>query len=78
MGTQMVATGAENPNLAPQAVPAPDQFDAFCQLRDTREMTTVAANYISRDLTGYEDLGGDYGVWRAVGSYGPVWFPLGV
>ena len=40
--------------------------------------TSVAANFISRDLTGYADLGGDYGVWRADRRLWSVWFPTGL
>jgi hypothetical protein len=77
MGTQMTASGGENPTLNPGAVPAPDQFDAFCSLRNAREDASPAALYISRDLTGYADLNPEGGVWRSVGAYGPVWFPTG-
>src|SRR5580692_6892570 len=68
MGTQMTASGGENPTLNPGAVPAPDQFDAFCSLRNAREDASPAALYISRDLTGYADLNPEGGVWRSVGA----------
>jgi hypothetical protein len=52
----------------------PDAFDEWCISRDDREEHAQSARYVSRDVTGYEDLD-DYGEWRSVPEYGSVWFP---
>src|SRR6266705_5613216 len=52
----------------------PDGFGDWCQSRDEREEHARSARYVSRDVIGYEDLD-DYGEWRSVPEYGPVWFP---
>jgi hypothetical protein len=54
-----------------------DNFADWCEQRDLREDRADAANYVSRDMTGYEDLD-DYGRWQYVANYGPVWVPAGV
>jgi hypothetical protein len=55
----------------------PDGFDEWCRSRDDREEHAQSARYVSRDVTGYEDLD-DYGEWRSVPEYGSVWFPAHV
>ena len=69
LGTQVTATGGDNPNLDSHPAGALDQFDAFCADRDRREEAVVAARYISRDIPGYADLDG---IWR-VAARGAVW-----
>ena len=54
-----------------------DAFSDWCLQRDLREDRAESANYVSREMTGYEDLD-DYGQWRYVANYGPVWVPAGV
>ena len=51
-----------------------DDFDNWCNARDDREDRSQSARYVSRDVTGYDDLD-DYGDWRSVPDYGYVWFP---
>jgi hypothetical protein len=51
-----------------------DDFDNWCRSRDDREERSPSARYVSRDVTGYDDLD-DYGEWRNVPDYGYVWFP---
>ncbi len=58
-------------------VPAPDDFDLWCQTRDRREDSLVSARYVPREMIGYEDLD-QYGVWRMDPRYGWVWVPRGV
>jgi hypothetical protein len=55
-------------------VGAPDEFDQWCRSRDDREERAQSAQYVSRDVIGYEDLD-EYGDWRNVPDYGYVWFP---
>jgi hypothetical protein len=56
---------------------APDDFDNWCESRDQREDNSVSARYVSRSVTGYEDLD-QYGSWESVPDYGMVWVPAGV
>ena len=51
-----------------------DSFAAWAFQRDQREDRADTANYVSREMTGYEDLD-DYGQWGYVANYGTVWFP---
>ena len=54
-----------------------DEFDNWCRSRDDREERSQSARYVSRDVTGYDDLD-DNGEWRNVPEYGEVWFPTRV
>lgn len=51
-----------------------DDFDAWSQARDRRDDEARSVRYVSREMTGYEDLDG-YGDWRVTAEYGPVWHP---
>jgi hypothetical protein len=57
--------------------PRLDGFDQWCQTRADREAHSISVRYVSPDVVGYEDLDA-YGSWRAVPSYGTVWFPTRV
>jgi len=58
-------------------LPGNDDFDEFAFNRDQREDHAESSNYISQEVTGYEDLD-EYGHWRYAADYGPVWTPVGV
>ena len=58
-------------------LPRPDDLDNWAFERDRREDRDYASNYVSREMTGYEDLD-DYGRWSYAANYGPVWVPSGV
>jgi hypothetical protein len=64
-------------NVAVQRVPAPDDFDRFCQERDTRYANSVSRRYVSEDVVGYDDLD-QYGDWQDTPDYGEVWYPTRV
>jgi hypothetical protein len=51
-----------------------DDFDRWCRDRDNHEEHASSVRYVSRDVIGYEDLD-DYGDWRTVPDYGPIWVP---
>src|ERR1700691_4663074 len=53
---------------------APDDFDVWSQGRDHRYDFSRSAQYLSRDVVGFDDLD-DNGDWRDDPSYGHVWFP---
>ena len=60
-----------------QQLPARDDFDSWAFDRDAREDQADSANYVSREMTGYEDLD-EYGSWSYVAGYGPCWRPRAV
>lgn len=51
-----------------------DGFNEWAFDRDDREDRADSANYVSREMTGYEDLD-EYGDWSYVAGYGPCWRP---
>ena len=59
------------------SLPRGDEFDQWAFDRDRREDRDYAQNYVSREMTGYEDLD-DYGRWSYAANYGPVWVPADV
>jgi hypothetical protein len=54
-----------------------DEFDRWSADRDRREDSVASTRYVSRDMTGYEDLD-QYGAWRTLPEYGAVWVPARV
>ncbi len=50
------------------------EFDRWARSRDEREDRMAAVQYVSPEMTGYEDLEG-YGTWRQVPEYGWCWTP---
>lgn len=56
---------------------ADDGFDKWALERDRAEDQSDAASYVSRDMTGYEDLDA-YGSWSYVAGYGMSWQPAGL
>ncbi|MFZ5775751.1 MAG: DUF6600 domain-containing protein [Thermodesulfobacteriota bacterium] len=74
-GQQGYFRGTDSLHSGFEAIPPPDGFDAWAELRDNREASFPARAYVSEDVIGYEDLNDDYGRWRSVPHYGHVWFP---
>ncbi len=60
-----------------EQIPGSDDLDNWAFSRDEHEDHSESANYISTEMTGYEDLD-DYGSWHYVADYGPVWSPRGI
>src|SRR5580765_4882691 len=58
-------------------LPNRDGFDEWAFDRDDREDHADSANYVSREMTGYEDLD-EYGYWSYVAGYGPCWHPRAI
>src|SRR5215471_12833966 len=58
-------------------VPDRDDLDNWAFERDDREDRADSANYVSREMTGYEDLD-EYGDWSYVAGYGTCWRPRAV
>jgi hypothetical protein len=51
-----------------------DNFDTWSEDRDHRYDSSRSAQYLSRDVVGYDDLD-DHGDWRDDSNYGHVWYP---
>src|SRR5258706_3251784 len=74
------ATGDQNDGPLDYEIdrlPSNDEFDNWCLDRDRREDRSESASYVSREMTGYEDLD-DYGRWDYDATYGHVWVPTRV
>jgi hypothetical protein len=76
-GQQARFVGDDDLNYDIDSIPDYDDFANWAFDRDHREDRANSANYVSREMTGYEDLD-DYGRWSYAGNYGPVWVPSGV
>jgi hypothetical protein len=69
--------GTDQLNHDIEQIPGSDDLDNWAFSRDEHEDHSESANYISTEMTGYEDLD-DYGSWHYVAEYGPVWSPRGI
>ncbi len=76
-GQQAHFTGTDNLDHEISQIPAPDDFVRWVRERDQKEDDAESANYVSPEMTGYEDLD-DYGQWHYVADYGTVWTPRGL
>jgi hypothetical protein len=70
-------TGSDHLDYDLGQVPDRDNFDDWAFDRDAREDRSDSANYVSREMTGYEDLD-EYGDWNYVAGYGECWRPRAV
>ncbi len=52
-------------------------FDDWSLMRERREIVSESAQYVSPEVTGYEDLDRN-GDWRTSPSHGAVWYPTAV
>lgn len=76
-GQEASFTGSDHLDYDLEQIPDRDDFDAWAFARDDREDQADSANYVSREMTGYEDLD-EYGDWTYVAGYGPCWQPRAV
>ena len=60
-----------------RSAPPMDEYDTWADARDRAEEESVSAQYVSRDMTGYEDLDRN-GSWSDDADYGHVWVPTHV
>jgi hypothetical protein len=70
-------TGTDQLEFDLGQIPEEDDLDRWSFERDDREDHAESANYVSREMTGYEDLD-EYGEWSYVAGYGQCWQPRGV
>ena len=76
-GQEATFSGADTLSYDIDSLPDADGFDRWCFDLDRRADQSRSANYVSNEMTGYEDLD-DNGNWSYAGSYGPVWYPTAV
>lgn len=76
-GEQARFTAGNSMTHQVQDAPRPDGFDDWCKVRDQREDNSTSARYVAPGVVGSEDLD-QYGTWREVPDYGPVWVPTAV
>jgi len=70
-------TGGDPLDYQVAQLPDRDDLDTWAFERDDSEDRADSANYVSREMTGYEDLD-EYGDWSYVAGYGPCWRPRAV
>ena len=73
-GEMVELTGTDNPEVQTGQAAPPDGLDRWAAERDLREDNSVSAQYVSRDVPGYDDLD-DNGTWNEEPEYGHVWYP---
>jgi len=76
-GQEATFVGDDNLSYDVDSLPGPDDFDRWAFDRDRRDDQSPSANYVSSEMTGYEDLD-DNGSWSFAGGYGPVWYPTAI
>src|SRR6266851_123398 len=76
-GQQGAFTGVDQLSYDVGEIGEPDDFGRWALSRDQREDRVRSRQYVSEEMTGYEDLD-DYGRWHEVAGYGKVWTPSGV
>lgn len=54
-----------------------DGFDDWAYQRDLRDDRSQSTRYVTREMTGYEELD-QHGIWRESVEYGPLWTPRAV
>jgi hypothetical protein len=70
-------TGTDQVEYDLGQIPRHDDFDKWAVDRDQNEERSDSANYVSREMTGYEDLD-ENGDWSYAAGYGTVWRPRGL
>jgi hypothetical protein len=76
-GQAILVTGVNPIQVASVTPPRPDAFDKWSAARDANASASPSAQYVSRDIPGYQDLD-QAGNWRVEASYGPVWYPSAI
>jgi hypothetical protein len=73
-GQAVQVVGANPLELGLVGMPPFDDLDRWSIDRDHHILNSISAQYVSRDIPGYDDLD-DYGAWVVTPDYGPVWYP---
>ena len=74
---EVVIQGTDNPSVETYVAPEIDVWDRWNYVRTDRLIDSVSARYLSSGMYGADALD-QYGTWRVVQPYGPVWVPEGV
>ncbi len=72
---QLATVAGGSPRI--YTAPAVDEFDHWSAQRDSRLDNVAATRYVSREMTGYEELD-RYGTWGSEPEFGTVWYPTAV
>ena len=75
-GSAVRIFGTESPTFARETA-RPNRLDRWAQARDERWVETRTMQYVSHEMTGYEDLD-RYGQWIEEPGYGALWYPTRV
>lgn len=70
----IMITAGDPVQVATYAAPMPDAWDRWNDARSERTGESVSSRYLPPDVYGAEELD-QYGSWRVVPEYGPVWIP---
>jgi hypothetical protein len=70
-------TGTDHLDYDLDQVAEADEFANWAFQRDSRDDQSDSSNYVSPEMTGYEDLD-EYGTWSYVAGYGPCWRPASI
>jgi hypothetical protein len=76
-GQQGMFSGTDQLRYDVSEIGRDDDFSQWCLDRDRKFDRVRSAEYVSPEVTGYEDLG-EYGRWHNEPGYGPVWTPVNV
>jgi len=71
---QAEVSGGDSLSYNVLTAPRPDEWDNWCDARDRRDDQSRSAQYVSREMVGYQDLD-DNGDWHNEPDYGAVWVP---
>ncbi len=74
---QVVVEGEESPGAESYAAPELDDWDLWNYRRTDRQLDSLSARYVAPGVYGTSDLD-QYGSWRTVEQYGPIWIPRAV
>jgi hypothetical protein len=74
---QVIITGTDSPRVEMAAAPALSAWDLWNYKRTDYLLQPASARYVPPAVYGGEALN-QYGSWRTVETYGPVWVPGGV
>jgi len=73
-GGALQLAGSDPIRVASVAPPAADDFDRWSAGRDQPLAASASAQYVGRNVPGYEELD-RAGQWETAPEYGPVWYP---
>ncbi|MGE5825159.1 MAG: DUF6600 domain-containing protein [Bacteroidota bacterium] len=76
-GEELVVSGTDDARLHGYAAPELDEWDRWNYERTDYLLESISARYVPAGVYGASELD-QYGRWRSVDQYGPVWIPTSV